>query len=85
MHNNSNIRNKQMVINTCQIYPFSKFRGLMPAKWSLFFGFANSHLRLKKYPLFRENGYERGIRFGREQGKGAGIYAISIWKSLAVI
>ena len=69
MHNNSNIRNKQMVINTCKIYPFSKFRGLMPAKWPIFLGFANSRLPLKKCPLFRENGYERGIRFGREWGR----------------
>ena len=42
----------------------------MPAKWPPFLDFANSRLSLKKYPLSRENGYERGIRFGREGGGG---------------
>ena len=41
-----------MVINTCQVLPYSKFRGLMPAKWPLFLDFANSRLPLKKYPFF---------------------------------
>ena len=38
----------------------------MPAKWPFFLDFANSRLPLTKYPLFCENGYERGIRLGRE-------------------
>ena len=54
-----------------KFYPFSKFRGLMPEQWTLFLDFENSRLPLKKYPLFRENGYERGIRFGRKwRGRG---------------
>ena len=56
---------ENMVINTCKKIPFSKFRGLMPAKWPIFLDFANSRLPLKKYHLFRENGYQRGIHFGR--------------------
>ena len=43
---------------------FSKFLGPMPAKWPLFLDFPNSRRPLKKDPLFRETGYERGIRFG---------------------
>ena len=31
MHNYSNMRTKQTVINTCQILPFFKFRGLISA------------------------------------------------------
>ena len=80
------MRNKQMVINTCQVLPFSKFRGLMPAKWPLFLDFANSRLPLKKYPFFRENGYERGIRFGREWG-GLGLVLNFevIWRNPALL
>ena len=68
MHNYSNMRNKQMVINNAKFYPFSKFRGLMPEKWPLFLDFANSRLSLKKDPFFRENRYERGKSFGWEWG-----------------
>ena len=43
-----------ITIQTCgmhvNFYPFSKFRGLMPAKWPLFLAFANSRLPLKKFP-----------------------------------
>ena len=37
-----------MEMNLWKIYPFSKFRGLMPGKWPLFLNFANSRLPLKK-------------------------------------
>ena len=69
-YNNSNMRSKQMVLNECRILPFFKICGLMSAKWPFFFfNFANSRLPLTKYPFFRENGYERGIRFVREWGR----------------
>ena len=56
MHNNSNIRNKQMVINTCKIYPFSKFRGLMPAKWPLFLVSRIRASHWKNTPFFAKMG-----------------------------
>ena len=31
---------------------------------------SNSRLRLKNCPFFRESGYDRGVRFGRELGAG---------------
>ena len=55
----------------------------MPAKWPLFLDFANSRLPLKKYPLFRVNGYERGIRLGREwRGRGDELNHGSLFNSL---
>ena len=69
MHNKSNMRNKQMIINTCKILPFFKVSRTYACKMTLFIDFANSRLPLKKYPFFRGNGYERGIYFGREWGQ----------------
>ena len=46
-----------------KFYPFSKFRGLLLAN-DPFFLISRIRLSLKKYPFFRENGHERGIRFG---------------------
>ena len=66
MHNNPNMRNKQMEINACKILSFCK---IPPLRFI-------SHLQLKntKYPrFFRENGYEYGIRFRREGGVGVGV------------
>ena len=59
-----NMRNEQMI--HAKFYPFFKISRIHACKMTLFLHFANSRLPLKKYPLFRENGYERGIRFGRE-------------------
>ena len=42
----------------------------MPEKLPLSLDFANSRLRLKNCPFFRESGYDRGVRFGRELGAG---------------
>ena len=48
-------------VDTCKICTlFLHFRGLMPQKLPPFLDFANSGLLLKKYPLFRGNGYEHG-------------------------
>ena len=43
--------------------------------WPL--GWAKSPLPLKKYPFFRDNGYERGMRFGRGGGGGGGMLSIA--------
>ena len=67
IHNNSNTRNKQMEMNTCKILPFFKISRTHAWKMIHFSWFRNSHLpHWKKYPFFRENLYERGIRFGGE-------------------
>ena len=79
MHNNSNIRNKQMVTNTCKIYPFSKFRGLMPAKWPFFLVSRIRASHWKNTPFFAKMGTSvvyvlvgsRGIRFGRDWARRA--------------
>ena len=53
MHNNSNIRNKQMVTNTCKIHPFQNFAGSClqndPFSW-----FRASHWR--NTPFFAKMG-----------------------------
>ena len=73
MHNNSNMWNKRMVINTCIIVPFFKISRTHACKMTLFFlilRIRTSHW--KNTPLFRENGYERGIPFGQECVCGGG-------------
>ena len=67
MHNNSNLWNKQMKINTCKIVPLLKISRIHAWKMTPFLDFANSRLPLKKYAFFRENEYERGICFVRER------------------
>ena len=58
MHNNSNMRNKQMVINTCKNLTFFRISRTHAFKMTLFS--TSLFLDFKKYPFFRENGYERG-------------------------
>ena len=58
------------------IYPFSTFRRLLPEKLPLLLDFANSCLRLKNYPFFRESGYERGIGSG---GSGRDVFKHMFW------
>ena len=50
-----NYGNKQMVIKTCKILPFSKFRGLMPAKWPFFISRIRASLWINT-PFFAEMG-----------------------------
>ena len=62
------MRYKQMAINICKILPLSKISRphackMTPSSW--FREFAPP-IEKKKYPLFRGNEYERGLRFGRE-------------------
>ena len=69
-----------------QNLPFLKISRIHACKMTPFLGFANSRLPLKKYPLFRENGYERGMRFGREQGAGAlAKYGVSLWGLISIL
>ena len=56
----------QMEINTCKILPLFKISRTQAWKWPVFLDFPNSRLPLKKIPPYRENGYEQGIRSGRE-------------------
>ena len=42
----------------------------MPEKLPLFLDFENSRLPVENYHFLRESGYERGIRFDREWGRG---------------
>ena len=51
MHSNSNMRNKQVEINTCKILPLSKIL-MDPFSWFREFG-----PPIEKITLFRENGY----------------------------
>ena len=69
MHNYINLQSEQMIINTCKILPFFKISRSHVCKMTHFFAPPIE----KKNPLFRENGYERGIRFGREwRGRESG-------------
>ena len=72
MHNYSHMRNKQIVINQCKFVLFFKFSRTQACKMTPFSWFREFAPPIKKYPLFRENGYERGMRFGREWGVGMG-------------
>ena len=42
MHNNSNMRNKQMVINTCKVLPFSRIPWTHACKMTPFFDWKNT-------------------------------------------
>ena len=55
-----------MIINTCQILPFFKISWTHACKMTHFSWFREFSPPIENIPLFRENGYERGIRFGRE-------------------
>ena len=70
MHNNSNMRNKQMVINPYKILPFFKIWRTHACKLTHFSWFRKFTPLIEKIPLFRETGDERGIRFGREWEAG---------------
>ena len=51
MHNYSNMRNKQMVINTCKILPFLKISRTHACRITPFSWFREFAPPLKKYPL----------------------------------
>ena len=66
MYSYSNMRNKQMVINTCQILPLFKIPRTRACKMTPFSWFREFAPPIEKIPpFFRENWYERSIRFGR--------------------
>ena len=84
MYSYLNKQNKQMLINTCQILPFFKIS--QTHAWENDPFFLVSQIRAshwKNAPFFRENGYERGIRFGWEwRGRADWISrSIPYWKS----
>ena len=71
MHKNSNMRNKQIEINTCKNIADSCLNNES--------SFLISRIRAshwKATPSFRENGYEYGIRFGREGEPGDHHYLV---------
>ena len=71
MHDNSNMRNKQLVVNTYKSLPFFKISRTLCLQNDPFF--LISRFPIEKIPsFFRENGYERGIRFGQEWAGGCG-------------
>ena len=57
MHNNSKMRNKQIVLNACKILPFFKILRTHAFKMTPFYGFREFMLPIEKIPLFRENGF----------------------------
>ena len=67
MHNYSHMRNKQMVIITCQILPFFEILRTHAYKMTPFSKFRKFAPPIEKNTPFFENGYERGIRFGQER------------------
>ena len=64
MHNYSNMQSKKMAMNTCQIFKYFVDSCLQNDPFSLISRIRALHW--KNTPFFREDGYERGIRFGRE-------------------
>ena len=72
MHKNSNMRNKQIVINACKILPSFKILRTHACKMTPFYWFREFAPPIEKIPPFRENVYELGIRLGREWGGGGG-------------
>ena len=66
MHNYLNMRKEQMIINTCKMLPFLKNSRTHDSKMTPFSWFREFAPPIEKIPLFRENGYERGIRLSRE-------------------
>ena len=68
MQNYSNMRNKHMVINICQILPFFKISRTHAWKMTPFSWFREFAPLIEKRPFFRENRYERGKSFGWEWG-----------------
>ena len=70
MHNYSNIRNKQMVINTCQISHFFNISRTHACKMTPFSWFHEFAPPIEKYPFFRENEYERVYFLVGSWGRG---------------
>ena len=64
--NDSNMRNKQMEINTCKILTFSLIS--RPHAWKMTPFFSISRIRAShwKNTPFSRKGYEHGAHFGRE-------------------
>ena len=84
MHNNSNIRNKQMVINSCKIYPFSKFRGFMPAKWPFFLVSWIRPSHWKNTPFFAKMG--TSVVYVLVGSRGAGIiHVLQLVKTVSAL